>query len=124
MERIRTKAQFQLVLAYPPVVTSAHFALHKAPLASPDEPSRVGVVLPKRWARRAVTRNVLRRQIYAVAALAPVEPAQAFVVRLRRAFDVRDFPSASSVALKQSVRSELTELFRRFRLPAGHAQPV
>ncbi len=77
-------------------------------------------MLPKRWARRAVTRNALRRQIYAVAALATELPVQALVVRLRRAFDVREFPSASSDALKRAARAELTQLFGRLRAPQGH----
>ena len=102
------------MLAHPPVATSAHFALHAAPLPPAGLSPRVGVVLPKRWARRAVTRNALRRQIYAVSqALAPQLPLQALVVRLRRGFDAREFPSASSTALKRAARAELNALLQR-----------
>lgn len=67
---------------------------------------------PKRWARRSVTRNGIRRQIYSVAhdraaCLAP----GAHLVRLRSAFAVAQFPSATSRALLRAVRAELLELF-------------
>ena len=66
----------------------------------------LGAMTPKRWARRAVTRNAIKRQIYAVAAaLEPQLPPDAHVVRLRAAFDRKQFLSASSDALKQAVRT-------------------
>ena len=71
-------------------------------------------MVPKRWARRAVTRNAFRRQIYAVSSeVAGTLPQAAHVVRLRVAFDRSQFPSATSVALKQAVRAELQQLFAR-----------
>ena len=74
----------------------------------------VGVLLPKRWARRAVTRNTMRRQIYAVAQdHAQGLPQAALVVRLRSGFDRQQFVSATSDALKAAVRGELLQLFGR-----------
>ena len=74
----------------------------------------VGALIPKRWAKRAVTRNAIKRQIYAVSsALEPALSQAAHVVRLRSAFDRAKFPSASSEALKQAVRRELQQLFAR-----------
>ena len=74
----------------------------------------VGALIPKRWAKRAVTRNAIRRQIYAVSGDLEASLTQAaHVVRLRSAFDRAKFPSASSDALKQAVRSELKQLFAR-----------
>ena len=71
-------------------------------------------MVPKRWARRAVTRNAIKRQIYAVsAALESPLPQAAHVVRLRATFDRKQFVSASSCALKQAVRAELVQLFAR-----------
>ena len=65
-------------------------------------------MVPKRWARRAVTRNTIKRQIYAVGALFEARlPQAAHVVRLRTAFDRKQFVSASSDQLKQAVRAEL-----------------
>lgn len=74
----------------------------------------VGALLPKRWARRAVTRNAIKRQIYTVSqSIEPPLPLAAHVVRLRAGFDRAQFVSASSDALKRAVRGELQDLFAR-----------
>jgi len=86
---------------------------------SPAEPlRRLGAVVPKRHARRAVTRSLLKRQIYAAggrhaAALA----GGLWIVRLRAPFDRSRFVSAASPALRQLARSELDELFRAASRP-------
>jgi ribonuclease P protein component len=71
----------------------------------------VGAVVPKRHARRAVTRSLLKREIYAAAArhrdvLAP----GLWIVRLRAPFDRTLFPSATSPALRRAVRAQLDAL--------------
>ncbi len=72
----------------------------------------LGAMVPKRWAKRAVTRNTIKRQIYAVSAdFSPQDTQSAFVVRLRRDFSKQEFCSASSDLLKQAVRAELQNLF-------------
>jgi ribonuclease P protein component len=72
----------------------------------------LGVMVPKRWAKRAVTRNLIKRQTYTVSAqFAENFPPGAFVVRLRSEFSRRDFVSAASEALKQAVRDEVQALF-------------
>ena len=72
----------------------------------------VGAMVPKRWAKRAVTRNAIKRQIYNVCADAhTVLDLAAYVIRLRTAFDRRLFTSATSDALKTAVRLELQQLF-------------
>jgi len=69
-------------------------------------------MVPKKWARRAVTRNTIKRQIYNVSAhFADALPCAAHVVRLRAGFDRKQFISATSDLLKAAVRSELEELF-------------
>jgi ribonuclease P protein component len=72
----------------------------------------LGCVVPKRNARRSVTRALIKRQIRAVfAATAAAGLAQGlWVVRLRAPFDPRQFPSAASDALRATVRLELQEL--------------
>ncbi len=102
---------------------TAHFALHRCPLDAPagDNASIfdsqvvwVGAMVPKRWARRAVTRNAIKRQIYTVTAVSGASlPTAAHVVRLRAAFDRKEFVSASSDKLKAAVRSELELLLTR-----------
>ncbi len=69
-------------------------------------------MVPKRWAKRAVTRNAIKRQIYSVSSeIETTLAAQAHVVRLRAAFDRGQYISASSDALKRAVRLELQQLF-------------
>lgn len=107
------------------VSRTAHFVLHRkaladamrqplfpVPAAEPEAGGWLGAMIPKRWAKRAVTRNAVRRQIYSVAPQFISRPeAMAHVVRLRSAFSRAEFPSASSPALKAAVRSELLQLF-------------
>ncbi|TSE33430.1 Ribonuclease P protein component [Tepidimonas charontis] len=124
-QRLQQRAQFQALLRGPALVHTAHFALHGLataglkgsrgrPLFTGPGPW-LGAVVPKRWARRAVTRNTLKRQIAAAAAEWPLPPG-AWLVRLRRAFAPAEYPSATSAALRHAVRAELRELLG-VRLP-------
>ena len=77
-------------------------------------------MVPKRWAKRAVTRNAIKRQIYSVSAqYESLLSEGAHIVRLRCAFDRTQFVSAASEALKAAVRSELQQLFARIERPTG-----
>ncbi len=72
----------------------------------------LGAMVPKRWARRSVTRHTIKRQIYAVSS--DYEDAllcASYVVRLRSGFDRKQFVSATSDQLKAAVRKELQQLF-------------
>jgi ribonuclease P protein component len=71
-------------------------------------------MVPKRWAKRAVTRNLIKRQIYSVANRYESRlPKVAHVVRLRAGFERTQFTSASSDELKTAVRSEIELLFSK-----------
>ncbi len=135
VHRLKTRPQFQAALSGGTVSRTAHFALHRlllstdtgTPTAKPDTAGPapdeaqalfaldgvwIGAMVPKRWARRAVTRSTIKRQIYAVGQhFADRLPAAAHVVRLRTAFDRKQFISASSEPLRQAVRQELEQLF-------------
>lgn len=109
-------------MAGAPVAKTPHFALHRGTLNSvhegralfPVADAWLGVLLPKRWARRAVTRNAIRRQIYEAAReKAAALPQAALVVRLRSEFSRKQFVSATSDALKRAVRAELDQLLDR-----------
>ena len=119
MHRLKTRPQFQATMAAGTIARTAHFALHCLALESPHplfapEGASLGALVPKRWARRAVTRNTIRRQIYALARQWDARlPQAAHVVRLRSAFDRTTFVSATSVALKRALRAELQQLFAR-----------
>ena len=71
----------------------------------------VGAVVPKRHARRAVTRSLLKRQIYAAAERHRdrLRPGL-WIVRLRSPFDRTRFVSATSRALREDARAELESL--------------
>jgi ribonuclease P protein component len=134
-----TKAQFAAVMSGQTVSRTPHFALHRVAL-NPTAASKtaaeiateqaadtgqtrnkplfavqdtwLGVVVPKRWAKRAVTRNTIKRQIYAVSTDPTCHlPVAAHVVRLRAGFDRAEFISATSDKLKTAVRTELQHLF-------------
>jgi ribonuclease P protein component len=130
VQRLKTRPQFQAALAGGTVSRTPHFALHRLSLpesgttaVSPQvvaayptlfHPQAVwlGAMVPKRWARRAVTRNTIKRQIYAISEQFEVRlPCAAHVVRLRSGFDRKQFISATSALLKQAVRLELEQLF-------------
>ena len=141
--RLLRKRDFERTLAIAPCSRSAHFAVHHLhawpsaaakPLSkvaaeqlctahAPADDSSVdnlvsghwlGHVLPKRHARRAVTRNLLRRQVREAmlrqqSLLAP----GLWLVRLRQAFPVKDFPSANSASLRAAAAAELDQLLAR-----------
>ena len=95
LHRLKTRAQFQAVLAGTTVARTPHFALHRCaldapagaePLFGPASDVWLGAMVPKRWARRAVTRNAIKRQIYNVSAAADtVLPSAAVLLQLRSA---------------------------------------
>ena len=71
----------------------------------------LGMVIPKRHARRAVTRSLLKRQIRALArSHASGWPAGLWVVRLRAPWDRQAFASAASPALAALAADELATL--------------
>ena len=145
MQRLKTRPQFQAALSGGTVSRTPHFALHRLSLpeslltgdtsatqgtpsgSNTDTPGPLfktqdvwlGAMVPKRWARRAVTRNAIKRQIYAISAEFEVRlPCAAHVVRLRSEFDRRQFISATSPLLKNAVRLELEQLFERAAKPS------
>ena len=70
-------------------------------------------MVPKRWAKQAVTRNAIKRQIYTVSVdFSPMFPPAAFVVRLRSTFARTEFVSAVSEQLRQAVRNEIQTLMQ------------
>jgi len=128
--RLKTRSQFQAVLREGSVVgRSTHFALHRLdlPLAASDAPALfatrdawIGAMVPKRWARRAVTRNLIKRQIYAVSQQhEPCLEQAAHVLRLRGSFDRAKFPSAASATLRMAVHDELQGLLAKLKRAPG-----
>jgi ribonuclease P protein component len=77
----------------------------------------VGTVVPKRHARRAVTRNLLKRQIrqlvFALSQSPVGLPAGLWVVRLKAPFDRKQFLSPASQVLREAAAHELGRLFEQ-----------
>lgn len=140
--RIVRPVDFERVLRTRSRVSSVHFALHHLPdaparparapavqvvpeLSTGDAPVVtkavddspglgvwLGAVVPKRHARRSVTRSLIKRQIRAAVARHVEGMAGGlWVVRLRSPFDRIAFPSAASEQLKSAARVELEQLF-------------
>ena len=134
MQRLKTRPQFQAVLNGRLIAKTEHFALHSVDVSGNDpntspstmsdaEKKRValfplpttwiGAMAPKRWAKRAVTRNVIKRQIYTLSGEFSSDlPAAVFLIRLRREFSRNEFISAQSKSLKEAVCFELQTLLR------------
>jgi ribonuclease P protein component len=136
VQHLLHKSQFDAVLGTRSHLTSVarteHFFVHRLQLdlenpailsaftgrghnliADPQSTVFVGVMSAKRFAKRAVTRNLIKRQIYAITTEHPLTPA-AYAVRLKAPFAKEQFISASSDALKRVVRAELLALLAPF----------
>ena len=140
LERLDHKVDFERLLASRSRLRSAHFALHHvagrpaapkkparlplttelstAPVGNRDEPVDnlvsahwLGCVVPKRQARRAVTRSLIKRQMRSVFEKhAATLPSGLWLLRLSQGFPVAEFVSARSEALTRAVRTELDQL--------------
>ena len=152
IERLVRSSDFERVLRTRTRINSPHFAVHHVAASAwqrptlPDSgelstgpvnidvqpvddssrpaPDRVwlGAVVPKRHARRSVTRTLLKRQIRAVVTDRVSGLAGGlWVVRLRAPFDKTRYPSAASDALRAVARAELEGLFDAalVRVPVG-----
>jgi ribonuclease P protein component len=141
--RLVHKADFERLLATRWQGRSAHFALHHVagrptlpvwrgrPLQPPelstvavqnlqqpvdDLPGGqwLGCLVPKRHARRSVTRSLLKRQIRAsFCRHAAGLPDGLWLVRLRAGFGTEAFVSAASLSLARAAREELDALLGR-----------
>jgi ribonuclease P protein component len=80
----------------------------------------LGTVVPKRHARRAVTRTLIKRQMRAMLELHAANlPQGLWVLRLRSPFARDVFKSAASEALRLAARTELDQVLVRAALPAS-----
>jgi ribonuclease P protein component len=101
-----------------PIAAASELSTGDAPVAgvsvddSSDDAAQAAVAVPKRFARRAVTRSTLKRQMRAAMARHGSSLAgTACVMRLRAPFPTTLYASAASSALTVEARRELDELF-------------
>jgi ribonuclease P protein component len=72
----------------------------------------LALIVPKRHAKRAATRNLVKRQMREVMHRRLADWAgRQVLIRQRGPFAPKQFPSAASDALRQAVRGELDQLF-------------
>ena len=143
MDRLVESVDFERVLRAPVWIRSLHFAVHhlasepnltayptalaknlytadalmlaEAVDKTPALPVWwLGMVVPKRHARRSVTRSLMKRQVRLAFTARFMELAKGmWVVRLRAPFDKSVFISAASDKLRQAIRGELDTLMLR-----------
>lgn len=81
------------------------------PAEQPPQGHWLGCMVPKRHARRAVTRNLIKRQMRAGFARHEQKLAPGlWLLRQHAGFAVSDYPSARSEALAQAARLEIERL--------------
>jgi ribonuclease P protein component len=132
VQHLLHKSQFDAVLGtrshLSSVARTEHFFVHRLEITDAHAAVFhglgvfVGAMSPKRFAKRAVTRNLIKRQIYALTTESPLTAA-AYVVRLKAPFAKDQFKSASSDALKRVVRAELKQIFSSFLAASGAVSP-
>jgi len=109
--RIVKTDDFSSVFRLRPVQRTTHFVLYAR--GNSLGRARLGVVVGKRFAPRAVTRNTIKRatrELFRQSAL----PALDCIVRLSRPVNTRQGP-ATNAALKSAVRTELAQLLAFLR---------
>jgi ribonuclease P protein component len=120
--RIVKTDEFSSVFRLRPSQKSAHFVLYTRLNQLPH--ARLGVVVAKRFAPRAVTRNTIKRvtrELFRTTGL----PAIDCVVRLAKPVNSKDGP-ATTAKLKAALRVELTRLFAaqaKLALPSSPPPP-
>jgi ribonuclease P protein component len=107
-------------LAVPVDKVSVQATVEAAPSLAAAVPTRRwwAAVVPKRHAKRAVTRNLIERQVLAALQRQGERmPAGQWLVRLRSPWSRDAFRSADSLRLRAAVSSELDTLFARCSSP-------
>ncbi|GGI55149.1 ribonuclease P protein component [Oxalicibacterium solurbis] len=115
--RIVKTDEFSSVFRLRPVYRTAHFVLYTRKTELPH--ARLGVVVAKRLAPRAVTRNTIKRmtrELFRQTALPSID----CVVRLSQPVNTKTAP-ATSAGLRVLLREELTRLFDSQRLRTSEA---
>lgn len=92
------------------VATSTHLLLYAR--YNKKDFARLGIVVAKRFAPRAVTRNAIKRicrEVFRITAL----PSFDFVIRLRANLNKKS-ETAVTMVMKETIRNECTLLFKQF----------
>ncbi|NMM38373.1 MAG: ribonuclease P protein component [Glaciimonas sp.] len=113
VRRIVKTDDFSSVFRLRPAYRTAHFVLYARPAGLPN--ARLGIVVAKRFAPRAVTRNTIKRmtrELFRQTELLSLD----CIVRLSKPINTKSDP-ATTVQLKVLLRTELTRLLASQKLP-------
>ncbi|NGZ88549.1 ribonuclease P protein component [Duganella aceris] len=116
VRRIVKTDEFSSVFRLRPTQKSAHFVLYTRLNDLPH--ARLGVVVAKRFAPRAVTRNTIKRvtrELFRQSGL----PAIDCMVRLAKPVNSKQGP-ATTATLKAALRVELARLFGQAKAAKSH----
>ena len=110
-KRIIKTDEFSSVFRLRPVQRTAHFVLYTR--SNDLAHARLGIVVAKRYAPRAVTRNAIKRitrELFRQSMLPPLD----CVVRLSKPVNAKSGP-AITAGLKTALRLEVSRLFQPLR---------
>ncbi|WP_144156016.1 ribonuclease P protein component [Paraburkholderia sp. BCC1885] len=109
--RLLKTDEFSSVFRLRPWRRTAHFVVYARPTGND---ARLGLVIGKKYAPRAVTRNLVRRLAREAFRLRRTEfGGWDVLLRLHTRFDRKAMPAASSPPLKTLCRSEIEELLSK-----------
>jgi ribonuclease P protein component len=109
--RLLKTDEFSSVFRLRPWRRTAHFVVYGRPTGND---ARLGLVIGKKYAPRAVTRNLVRRLAREAFRLRRAEfGGWDVLLRLHTRFDKKAMPGASSPPLKALCRSEIEELLNK-----------
>jgi ribonuclease P protein component len=115
--RLLKTDEFSSVFRLRPWSRTGHFVVYGCPSGGL---ARLGLVIGKKYAPRAVTRNLVRRLAREIFRLQRAElQGWDIVVRLHKRFDKKAMPSGSSETLKDLCRREIVTLLTK---AVHHAQ--
>ncbi|MFC0402423.1 ribonuclease P protein component [Paraburkholderia rhizosphaerae] len=128
--RLLKTDEFSSVFRLRPWRRTAHFVVYARPTGNP---ARLGLVIGKKFAPRAATRNLIRRLAREAFRVRRGEfGGWDVLIRLHTKIDKKAFPSAASAPLKALCRGEIESLFdkvareivRREAAPPDAAAPA
>jgi len=109
--RLLKTDEFSSVFRLRPWRRTAHFVVYARPTGND---ARLGLVIGKKYAPRAVTRNLVRRLAREAFRLRRADfGGWDVLLRLHTRFDKKAMPGASSPPLKALCRSEIEELLNK-----------
>ena len=120
---LKTWKDFQAVMSGEKTSRSDYFSLHSCDRSLvarlktlSEDPKNIlfGALVPKRCAKRAVTRNSIKRQIRSVVSIqTKLLSNRAYVIRLHKEIKNIQCKSANSDHIKELIRNDLIVLFEK-----------